>query len=115
MTLQLFLTCVVFSQNTLTTDSVCLSNEEAKVVFKDLKKGQVCDSIMNVQQNYIENMKSILKGYKEETTILIDKNTEAERKLMWSNKKVKILGFTVKFGIPVGIAGGFILATVIKK
>jgi len=106
---------MVCSQTTFQKeDSICFSGPDAKILIKDLKRGEICDSIMTTQQSLIEDMKSILKGYKEETDILIEQNAETERKLTVSNRKIKILGFTVKFGIPIGLATGFVLATSLK-
>jgi hypothetical protein len=78
-----------------------------------LELGEICKSLSEHEFEQIQILKSEIKGFKEETAILINKNAETEKKLAWSNKKVKILGMTVKFGLPIGIVGGFILAKTI--
>lgn len=94
-------------------DSICLFKEDARLIFKNLKLGEVCDSISKHQKEHLQILKIEISGYKEERKILINKNTESEKQLIRANRKVKILGFGVKFGIPIGIVGGFIIAKTI--
>ena len=108
------MTLEVCSQNTETeSDSICFSVEEAREIIRDLKLYELCESLSQHQMEQSEILKGEIRGYKEERLILIDKNTKTERKLNTANKKIKLLGFTVKFGIPIGMVGGFILAKTI--
>jgi len=104
------------SSQTLPThkDSVKISRQDAYIIKKSLRLGVQCDSIMKHQDFKIEDLELKISGFKRETIILIDKNTETEKSLIWANRKVKILGFTVKFGIPIGIVGGFLLSNSLK-
>ena len=104
---------IVCSQ-TILTDSLCFSKEQAVKIMQDLKRLDYCDSITSNQQLQIINFKDVLKV----NDAIILENTkrlsEVTKTLNKTNLKLKISKRLSTIGIPVAITGGFLLGFIIK-
>lgn len=94
------------SQTILKIDSVCLSKEEARVIFKDLKLGQYCDSIRTNQSHRIAGYKGLVADKDEEINLHLDRVNTLEKEGKTKDAKIKILKKAVTFGLPVGVGVG---------
>ncbi len=100
---------------TTSADSLCFSKEQAAKILKDIKRGQLCDSIVQSQELQIINFKTIIKNDNEQISLLTIDKLKKEKELKRAYLKLKISNNLVKFGIPVGIIGGFFLHSAIKN
>jgi hypothetical protein len=96
-------------------DSVCLTAEDARVIFKDLQLFQYCDSIRTEQTAQITILKRVLKT---NDNIIAANNLrllEVTKTLNTTRKKLKFSASLSKFGIPVALGGGFIIGFLLAK
>ena len=104
----------VFTQP-ISTDSVkCFTYEQARQIIKDLKKGQICDSISELRGLQIVNFNKIIQNKDQEISIkdsqILDKKTELDK----ANLKLKVSKNLSKFGIPTALLGGFFVGFLLK-
>ena len=105
---------IVYSQTTLTDSLKCFSYSQAKQIMKDLKRGEICDSISQNQELQIINFKSILSKSNEQINLLQTNNDELNKSLLNANRRLKMSVSLTKYGIPIGIGAGFIVGILIR-
>jgi hypothetical protein len=74
---------------------IILTESQSKLIAKDLKRLEFCDSISITKSIQIA-------GYKNQVIII---NNSMDKALL----KIKIRGLTLRFGIPLVFIGGFYL------
>lgn len=95
-------------------DSVCLTAEDARVIFKDLQLFQYCDSIRTEQAAQISIIKRVLKT---NDNIIAENNkrlSEVIKERNTANKKLKISTKLSIYGIPVAFGAGAALILFLK-
>jgi len=94
-------------------DSVCITAEDARIIFKDLQLFEVCDSIRTNQKIQIHNLKNVFKKDQQQillhTTMYAKKEKEFKRTL----KKLQISRKLSMFGMPISIAAGFFIGILV--
>ena len=96
-------------------DSVCLSAEDARVIFKDLQLFQLCDSIRSNQSLQIKHFKEVLKT---NDNIILETNkrlSEVTKERNTSNLKLKISTRITMFGVPIALGGGLLIGILIAN
>jgi hypothetical protein len=101
------------SQHT-STDSLCFSKEQAAQILKDIKKGEICDSIRTNQALQIINFKDVVKKDNEIIHLHENRISVLEKDLNTANTKLKITKRIANFGIPIAIGGGFIIGILLN-
>lgn len=105
----------VYSQNISQDSLKCFTYSQAKIIFKDLKRGEICDSISQLQALQLINFKDIVGNKEEEISLLNSKISDQKKSLNTSNLKLKVSKKISKFGIPSALIGGFILGIYINN
>lgn len=114
LTIVLMTKSTVFSQ-TISQDSVkCFSYEQCRKIAKDLKRGEICDSISQNQELQLLNYQELFGNKNEEISLLNGKIDDQEKSLNVANLKLKVTKNVAKFGIPGAIIGGFFVGYFIK-
>jgi len=104
----------VFTQ-TISRDSVkCFTYEQSRQIIKDLKKGQICDSISQIQSLQIVNFTQIVENKNQEITIKDSQIFDKEKKINGLNLKLKLSKNLTKFGLPTALLGGFFVGFLVK-
>lgn len=96
-------------------DSVCLTAEDARIIFKDLQLFQLCDSIRKNQALQISHFKSVLITDEQ---IIRENNkrlSELKKSLSSAELKLKISRRLSTFGIPVAFGAGIITSILLFK
>jgi len=105
----------VFTQN-ISKDSVkCFTYEQTRQIIKDLKKGEICDSISQTQGLQILNFTKIIKNDEEVILLNNEKIVRQEKELNTLNRKFKFSKMTSKIGLPTVLIGGFFVGYLLKK
>ena len=114
LTVILLINLTAFTQTSL--DSLkCFTIPQAKEIAKELKKGILCDSIIQNQELQILNFKEVLKV---NDNIILQNNKrllQVTKERNKANKKLNSLLQFTKFGIPVAIGGGFFIGFMLAK
>lgn len=98
-----------FTQTTSTDSTICFNSDQLKKIAKDLKRVMLQDSIIQTQAMEIENYKQ-LSVKSEQVIHLTEKRlSETDQKLNLANKKLKVSGMIVKFGIPGALIAGYLI------
>ena len=101
-------------QTTQRQDSVCLSVEEARIIFKDLQLFEVCDSIRSNQSLQIIHYKSVVANDNQQILLYTNRLDKKEKELSKALKMLQISKKLTFIGVPVAITGGFILGLIIN-
>ena len=104
----------VCSQTTSQDSLKCFTYEQARTIFKDLKKGQLCDSIRGIQSLQIVNFREIVTNNKESITLLTESNENISKKLNVANTKLKVQRRLTMFGVPVALGVGFVVGILLR-
>tara|TARA_R110002126_G_scaffold57459_1_gene152224 strand:- start:122 stop:466 length:345 start_codon:yes stop_codon:yes gene_type:complete len=111
----LSLKLTVFTQ-TISNDSLkCFTIKQSKQIIKDLKKGQVCDSITHIQALQLFNFKTILRNKGEEVGIKNKQILSKTKEVNTLNLKLKVSKSLTKYGIPAAFFGGFLVGILVKN
>lgn len=111
----MLLKLTAFTQ-TISSDSIkCFTYEQSRKIIKDLKKGQLCDSISQNQALQIINFKSVVVNNDRQIEIKNGQISTQKTELNKKNLQLKVLKKVSKFGIPSAFLGGFLLAYLSKK
>jgi len=111
----LLIKSTAFTQPTSNDSIKCFTIEQVKQITKDLKKGFICDSIVQNQELQIVNFRDVLKV---NDNIIVENNKRVlELTISVNNKQTKIdaLKKVSLFGIPVAIGGGLFLGILLSK
>ena len=105
----------VYSQIISPTENYkCFTYEECRVMFKDIKRANIGDSIIQNQELQIINYKTILSNSNEQISLLNGQVTNKQKELNTANLKLKISKRLTTFGIPISLGLGFIVGIIIK-
>ena len=96
-------------QTTQKQDSVCLSVEEARIIFKDLQLFEVCDSIRSNQSLQIIHYKSVVANDNQQILLISSRLDKKEKELSKAIKMLQISKKLTFFGVPIAFGGGLIL------
>ena len=112
----LTMTSTLYSQPILTDDKKekCFTYEQAKQIFIDLKKGELCDSISQNQALQIINFKEVVKKDLELDALNKKFIADQGKEINTANLKLKISKRLTFVGVPVALVGGFIFGVLIK-
>lgn len=103
-----------FTQN-FSRDSVkCFSYEQARQIAKAIKKGEICDSISQIQGLQILNFKQIVDNNNRQIEIKDSQILTKNQELNTANLKLKVSKNLTKFGIPTALLGGFFVGFLLK-
>lgn len=82
--------------------------------MKDIKRGEICDSIRINMSLQITNFKEVVR--KDNDIIKLHENRIAtlNEDLGKANKKLKISKKLTTFGIPIALGGGFLIGVLLK-
>lgn len=102
-------------QTTQRQDSVCLSVEDARIIFKDLQLFEVCDSIRSNQSLQIIHYKSVVANDNQQILLISSRLDKKEKELSKALKMLQISKKITFFGVPISFGIGFVVAYVIIK
>ena len=102
------------SQTTL-KDSLCFSKEQAAQILKDIRRGEICDSIAQNQGLQIVNFKTIIRKDQEQIIMMKNQEEKLQVELNKSNLKLKLNKRITSFGIPGAAAAGILIGILIAK
>lgn len=106
----------VYCQDTqIQEDSVCLSAEDARIIFKDLQLFEFCDSIRLNQSLQIKHYKGVLKTDEQIMIKNEERLSELKKTLSRTELKLKISKRLTSFGIPVSFGAGIIASILIFR
>ena len=105
----LSLNSIAFSQTSLNDSLTCFNKTELTKIAKTISKVTYQDSIIQNQQLQIINYKSIDANLNQQIKLKTEIITKTEKQLIISNKKLKVAGVLIKFGLPGAFLGGFII------
>ena len=111
----LLINLTAFTQTTSRDSIKCFTYEQVRKITKDIKKGQLCDSISQHQSLQISHFKDVLK---KDNLIISENNkrlSELKKHLNTANTKVNLLKKVSFFGIPVAIGGGILIGLILNK
>ena len=100
---------------TTSKDSLCFSKDQAAKILKDLKRGEVCDSIAQNQGLQIINFKEIVGKDKQQINLMKEHEMKLQEELNTTRLRLKINKKITSFGIPGAIAAGIIAGIIIAK
>lgn len=83
--------------------------------MKDLKRGEICDSIRGIQALQIHNFKEVVEKSEEQISILKLQNTDLTKDLDKSRLQLKAVKKVATYGIPGGLITGFILGILVSN
>jgi hypothetical protein len=96
-------------------DSVCLTAEDARVIFKDLQLFQLCDSIRENQAMQIVHFKNAYKADQQQILLHMNRLSEMDKKLLKTQKKLQISRKLSTFGMPIAFGAGILTTFLILK
>ena len=102
------------SQTTL-KDSLCFSKEQAAQILKDIKRGEICDSIAQNQGLQIVNFKTIVRKDQEQKIMMKNQEEKMQGELNKTKLKLKATSKIATYGIPGGIAVGILVGILVAK
>lgn len=76
--------------------------------MKDLKRGEICDSIKTIQYLEIFNFKEIVIKSNEQISILQTQNEDLNKEVNKSRLQLKVVKKVATYGIPASLVAGFI-------
>jgi hypothetical protein len=113
--LTITLTCksIVFSQNFSTDSLKCFTYSQVRKITAEIKKAEVCDSIIQTQQLQIINFKEVLS---RDNQIILENNkrlSELTKQLNRTELKLKISKRLNFYGVPIALGVGLITSIVL--
>lgn len=113
--LTITLTCksIVFSQNFSNDSLKCFTYSQVRKITAEIKKAEVCDSIIQTQQLQIINYKNLYDNISHTYKLCEEFNFELKKENKRIKLKLSVFNFKVVF--PIGLGTGIILGYVISK
>ena len=110
----ILLISLTVSSQTSSNDSIkCFTYSQVRKITKEIKKGQLCDSISQLQELQIINFKDVLK----KDNLIIKENNErlleVTKELNATKTKLRISTRLTFFGVPIALGGGFLLGIIL--
>lgn len=95
-------------------DSVCLTAEDARIIFKDLQLFEICDSIRSNQALQINHFKNVLKNDQQQILLHTSRISKLDKELQKTTLKLKISKKLTFFGVPIAFGAGIITVLILR-
>lgn len=105
---------IVLSQTTSQDSVKCFTYEQARKIFKDLKRLDLCDSVANAQSWQITTLKNVIMKDNQIIGIMDVQVKECSKSLDKTKFKLKVSRKISTFGIPITLGGGFLLGYLLR-